>query len=88
MADHFSDRYWATQYWTVRYFQAGELVEGAISASLSGAGSLTATLSYQSVLENIVARGRKRKRRLEESQVELDDDIVMARIIEHLSRAA
>jgi hypothetical protein len=45
MADNFSDRYWSTQYWTVRYFQAGEIDPNAMSASLSGTGSITADLT-------------------------------------------
>jgi hypothetical protein len=45
VADHFADRYWSTRYWTARYFQGGEQNPGAMSASLSGAGSIAAILS-------------------------------------------
>jgi hypothetical protein len=45
MADHFAERYWSTRYWTARYFQGGEQNPGAMSASLSGAGSIAAVLS-------------------------------------------
>jgi hypothetical protein len=45
MADNFADRYWSTQFWTVRYFQGGEVDPNAMSASLSGSGGLTATLT-------------------------------------------
>jgi hypothetical protein len=45
VADHFAERYWSTWYWTARYFQGGEQNPGAMSASLSGAGSIAAGLS-------------------------------------------
>jgi hypothetical protein len=45
MADHFADRYWSTQFWSVRYFQGGEQPEGAMQALLAGASSLSAALS-------------------------------------------
>jgi len=42
--DHFPNRYFPDNYFPGRYFQGGEQNPGAISASLSGSGSLTATL--------------------------------------------
>jgi hypothetical protein len=45
MADHFSDRYWSTGYWSVRYFQGGEADPNALSAVLSGASTTVGTVS-------------------------------------------
>jgi hypothetical protein len=44
MADHFADQYWSTKFWTVNYFQGGEVDPNAMRASLSGAGAISATL--------------------------------------------
>lgn len=43
--DHFPNRYFPDNYFPGRYFQGGEQNPGAMSASLSGSGSLTATLT-------------------------------------------
>ena len=43
-ADHFPNRYFPDNYFPGRYFQGGEQNPGAMSASLSGSGSITATL--------------------------------------------
>jgi hypothetical protein len=43
--DHFADRYFPGNYFAGGYFQGGEQAAGAMSASLSGSGSLTATLT-------------------------------------------
>lgn len=45
MADHFADRYWSTKFWAGRYFQVGEQNPGAMQASLSGAGTVSAALA-------------------------------------------
>lgn len=45
MVDYFGNRYWAQKYWATRYFQGGVLPEGSIEATLSGAATVTATLS-------------------------------------------
>jgi len=42
--DHFPNRYFPDNYFPGRYFQGGQQNPGAISASLSGSGSITATL--------------------------------------------
>lgn len=42
--DHFPNRYFPDNYFPGRYFQGGEQNPGAMSASLSGSGSITATL--------------------------------------------
>ncbi len=42
--DHFADRYFPGNYFSGAYFQGGEQAAGAMSASLSGSASLTATL--------------------------------------------
>lgn len=42
--DHFPNRYFPDNYFPGRYFQGGEQNPGAMSASLSGSGSLSATL--------------------------------------------
>ncbi len=42
--DHFPNKYFPDNYFPGRYFQGGEQNPGAMSASLSGSGSLTATL--------------------------------------------
>ena len=43
--DHFPNRYFPDNYFPGRYFQGGEQAAGAMSASLSGSGSVTATLT-------------------------------------------
>lgn len=45
MADHFADQYWSTKFWTVNYFQGGEVDLNAMQAALSGAGAVSATLT-------------------------------------------
>jgi hypothetical protein len=45
MSDYFGNRYWPQQFWTVRYFLGGELAEGAMQAALSGAATLSASLT-------------------------------------------
>jgi len=42
--DHFPNRYFPDNYFPGRYFQGGEQNPGAMSASLSGSGSLTGLL--------------------------------------------
>lgn len=44
--DHFPDRYFPERYFPERYFQGGTADPNAMSASLSGSGSLVGTLSY------------------------------------------
>lgn len=44
MSDYFANGYFAPKYWTVKYFQGGEVNPNAMSASLSGGGSITAVL--------------------------------------------
>jgi hypothetical protein len=43
--DFWADKYWDGRYFNVRYFGQGEEVAGAMSASLSGGGTLAATLT-------------------------------------------
>lgn len=54
--DHFPNRYFPDNYFPGRYFQGGEQNPGAMSASLSGSGSLTALLS---VAETVAESGNK-----------------------------
>lgn len=42
--DYFPNRYFPDGYFPGRYFQGGEQAAGAISASLSGSGSITASI--------------------------------------------
>jgi hypothetical protein len=46
MADFWADKYWNGRYFNTRYFGAGEEVAGAMSASLSGSGGLSAALTF------------------------------------------
>lgn len=63
MADHFADRFWSTQFWAKRYFQGGEADPNALSASLSGSGSLTAAISYAAAEGGAIVNFERRKRR-------------------------
>ncbi len=102
MADHFADRYWSTKFWTVNYFQGGEQNPGAMSASLSGAGAIDATISVASQQEDAPHGGddnlwKRRKawkqkklkiaKRLEKSYTD-DDDAIAAIIEKFLQEAA
>lgn len=44
--DHFPDHYFPARYFPERYFQGGQTDANAMSASLTGAGSLVGTLSF------------------------------------------
>jgi hypothetical protein len=43
--DFWADKYWNGQYFNVRYFGQGEEAPGAMSASISGSGTVAATLT-------------------------------------------
>jgi hypothetical protein len=49
MSDFFANRYWADRYWATRYFQggAGEPSTGEMAATLSGAATVTGTLTNE-----------------------------------------
>lgn len=66
MADHFADAYWSTQFWSVRYFQGGEADPNAMSASLSGAGSVTANLTASTETVTVQGGGWLSKAQLRE----------------------
>ena len=65
MADHFADRFWSSKFWAQRYFQGGTADPNAMFASHSGAGSITASLSYSSAAGDgaIINLERRRRRR-------------------------
>jgi hypothetical protein len=70
MADYFGTRYWADRYFPPAYYQGGEVDPNAMSASLSGAATLTASISYTSVagggaIVNLERRRRRKKKWLE-----------------------
>jgi hypothetical protein len=96
MADYFADRYWGTQYWTVRYFQGGEVDPNAMSASLSGSGTIGATLSIAEQIHQgghdslYLAKKRKKRKAIvkEEEIVYIDDDEVLVAFVEAFLRDA
>lgn len=70
MADYFGNQYWADKYFPARFFQGGEVDPNAMSAVLSGAATLTATLGYTSAagdgaIINLERRRRRKKKWLE-----------------------
>lgn len=89
MADHFADRYWATKFWTAKYFQGGEQNPGAMYASLSGSGVIAADIEGITVESAVVLGGawvpekarkaeQRRKKRLEDEERELESTIRLA----------
>lgn len=66
MADHFADAYWSTKFWTVNYFQGGEVDLNAMQAALSGAGAVSATLTAATVAVVIQGGGWLSKEQLRE----------------------
>lgn len=76
--DFFPNRYFPDVYFPGRYFQGGEENPGAMSASLSGSGSLTGTLIGVEAQEEIRGKGgwdphyykRRNKRRDKRKDIE------------------
>jgi hypothetical protein len=58
MAGFFASKFWPVRYFASKYFGGGEQPEGAMSATLSGAGSLSASLT--ATAEAAPARRRAR----------------------------
>jgi len=70
--DFWADKYWNGKYFNTRYFGAGEEVAGAMSASLSGSGSLSANLTaYQEETPALPKSGTRRRRRLVVAEIPL-----------------
>lgn len=66
MSDFFANRYWADRYWATRYFQGGdggEATPGDMAATLSGAATVTATLTAKGG-SSYAGVGRKRPHRI------------------------
>jgi hypothetical protein len=66
--DFWADKYWNGQYFNVQYFGQGEESAGAMSASLSGSGDISATLTAVEA-PSIPKSGSRRRRRLVVSQL-------------------
>jgi hypothetical protein len=70
--DFWADKYWNGKYFNTRYFGADEEVAGAMSASLSGSGSLSANLTaYQEETPALPKSGKRRRRRLVVAEIPL-----------------
>ena len=70
--DFWADKYWNGKYFNTRYFGAGEELAGAMSASLSGSGSLSANLTaYQEETPALPKSGTRRRRRLVVAEIPL-----------------
>jgi hypothetical protein len=85
MTDYFGNRYWAEKYWATRYFQGGDQPEGAISATLSGVATVTATLSAEgeaSTGSSYAGVSRKRPHRIYKKPKPMPFAIMVAARIE------